>query len=163
MSRADTTQIDLLGQVLTKLKAELGLEDNQCFLAWSPRNPDHIPRSGEWFVTVSPGAGQFEPGEQVPENVSEDWTFDVTIYLRSALDRADEAASALIDVQRGLFLRKHQVLAAMVGWDLDLAQRALVHCLKAGPPQPLEAVGNPHLTMWSLTLTFALPFDWDLS
>lgn len=163
MSRADTSQIDLLREVLTKLRADLGLDANQCFLVWSPRNPDHIPRGGEWFVTVSPGAGDFQPGEQVTGNITEEWTFDVTIYVRSALDRPDEAETALIDIQRGLFARKRQILKAIVGWDLGLAQRALVHCIHSSAPQPLEAVGNPHLTLWSLTLTFALPFDWDIT
>lgn len=163
MSRADTTPIELLGLVLARLRSELSLDANQCFLGYQPLALAELPRGGDYFLAVSPGPGRFEPAEQIAGNVIEDWTFTVTIYARSALDRADEAEQALLHATRGLYERKRQVLAALVGWDSGLAQRQLTYCTQSSGAQLLEKLGSPQTILWALSLEFGLPFDWDLT
>jgi len=149
--------------VLSRLRSELDLEANQCFLAYQPLALSELPRGGDYFLAVSPGGGRFEPAEQVAGNVTEDWTFTVTIYVRSALDRADEAEQALLSATGGLYERKRQVLAALVGWDTGLAQRQLTYCIQSSAPQLLERLGSPQTLLWALSLEFGLPFDWELT
>jgi len=163
MDRPDTTPIALLTAILARLREQLGLDANQCFLAWQPLALEEVPRGGDYFLAVSPGEGRFEPAEQFPGNITEAWTFAVTIYVRCALDRADEAEKTLLNASRGLYERKRQVLAALVGWDLEVAQRQLVYCIRSSGPQLLQRLGGPQTLLWGLTLEFGLPFDWELA
>jgi len=162
MNREDTTPTALLQLVRQRLIDQLGLDEGRCFIGWTPRNPLRIPRGGQWFLAVCPAGGVFEPGEQCPAQLTENWQFDVAIYLRSNLDRPDEIVTALLGEQRGLYAIKKQVLAALVGHDFGTGQRATVTCRRATAPEPVESAGQPQITLWLLVLSFELPFDWAL-
>lgn len=165
MSRIDIDQCTVLKTVTDHLRNELRLNERTCFESLiNPRNASP-PAGGSIFVTVSPGPGDFPPGEQAPGNITEEWSVIVTIWSRIDLDSTGHDEALLRDSVRGLYSLKLQVLKALVGEDLetedgDTFLRQLLHVTGCSAP----ASGNYGGTnMAYLQLQFGISFDWDLT
>lgn len=176
MPRIDVDQSVVLERIVDRLRSALDLTERQCFIALSPQHLPKMPKGGEYFVAVSGGGGQFVEGEQVPGNITEQWSVYVTAYSRIQLDSTDHADSLLMDDGRGLLKMKKRILAALVGQDLtvdteessgssEIAPTFLRQLLFArSATEPGAAELNPgNLQIGVITLEFGVEFDWDLT
>lgn len=166
MARSDVTYNEMIEAILRRLRTELGLNERTCYETLHPTAVS-IPPGGEFFVSVSPGDGEFPEGHQIggAENqCTEDGTIVVTMFSRMQLDGADYAPSMLRDESKGLMEIKRLVLKALVGWDATTADdestflRQLITVLSSTAPMYDEKNGYGFLS-----LTFRAGFDWDLS
>tara|TARA_Y100000310_G_scaffold6676_1_gene7496 strand:- start:5938 stop:6441 length:504 start_codon:yes stop_codon:yes gene_type:complete len=167
MARVNVQQTDVLERIVLRLRDQLSLNDRQCYETLEPLAPPVIPKGGEWFVSVSPGEGEFVPGEQVPANITEQWHVIVTAYTRIKLDPTDHDAKLLRDASRGLLTIKRSVLKAIVGHDLttgsvdspdDTFLRNLLYASRSHKPNydVEKQIG------W-IAIEVVVDFDWDLS
>jgi hypothetical protein len=161
MSRVDVEQSVVIDRILSRLRSALSLNDRQCYQVINPLDPA-LP-SGDFFVTVSPGAGSFPSGEQIPTNVTEEGSIVVTVYVRMRLDSAGHDDYALSDSQRGLYACKRKVMTALVGQDLQNLDgntflRQYLHILSNGRPDVDRKNG---IAWWSFV--FGTSWDWDLT
>jgi len=164
-TRIDVTQSAVLDRLVEFLRAELPLEERSCYLAIEPLSPPVIPKSGDYFVTVSPGPGNFVEGEQVPVNVTEEWSITVTAYTRVRLDSTDHHRQLMLNASRGLIILKRRLLKALVGVDLAIEAngtegflRNYLYAKSATQPQWDEKKG----IAW-IGVDFGVDFDWDLT
>ena len=171
MARIDQSENLILTWVITRLRSELGLDERTCYASVEPLAP-LIPKSGAWFVAVSPEAGYFVPGEQ--KVLSADWQggnttetvqLVVTIYTRMALDSTDHADKRLLDATRGMLERKQQVLAALVGWDLQTTSghemlRSLMYATRSSKPAIVRS-DESGIVLGLLQISFEAVFDWN--
>ena len=122
-----------------------------------------IPPGGEFFATVAPGNGQFPDGEQAVGNVTEETSYQVTVYNRMRLDAVGRDDKLVLESASSLYKLKLRVLKAIVGHDLtndddDLFLRQLLHVTHADRPNYDKDKG----VGW-LTLHVGVPFDWNLT
>jgi len=160
--RIDVTQETVLEAVVDQLRTQLGLNRRTCWETLEPLAPK-IPKSGEFFVTVSPGPGQFVEGEQQVGNITEQWTITVTAYSRIKLDSTDHDEKLLRDARRGLLQAKRKILQSLVGQDIqdpdrDVFLRQLLYAISCSRP---EHDSSKHIA-W-ISLEFGVDFDWDLT
>ncbi len=163
MARVDVTQATVLERMLAYLRSALNLNDRQCYECLQPDAPPRVPVGGECFVSVSPGEGEFIGGEQICENLTEEWTVTVTAYARIQLDSSDHDEKVLRDAGRGLLILKEKILRTLVGQDLitldgDTFLRNLLFAQHATRPAHDRDQG----IAW-ISLTFGVHFDWDLT
>jgi hypothetical protein len=172
MARVDVTQDVVLERILARLRSELGLNERQCYETLDALAPPAIPKGGEWFVAISPTEGQFIEGEQASPNVTEEWGIIATIYTRLALDSTDHDEKLLRDATRGLLVLKKELLAALIGRDLQLESaddtgdtfvRQLIFARTCHRPMILERQGEPRAMLGMLSIDFGIHFDWDLT
>lgn len=166
MARIDTTPATILQRVLARLRDQLSLDANQCYLSTTPDAPV-IPRGGDYFCVVSAGGGRFFEDEQAAGNCTEASLFVVTIYSRVALDRTDEDEEMLLEASRGVFAVKRLVLKALVGHDLadgedDTLLRHWVFARTATAPELLQQAKSPKALLGTCQIEFGAMFDWDL-
>jgi len=159
--RVDVTQTDVLELVVKHLREQLELNERTCWETIEPLAVQ-IPRGGPFFVTVAPGEGQFEPGEQAPRNITEEWSITVTGYTRPKVDSTDHDEKLLRDAARGLLVVKHKILKALVGEDIqnknrDEFLRQLLYAQHSSRPQFDKEKGIG----W-ISIDFGVEFDWDL-
>lgn len=172
MSRVDVDQVQVLTSFVDALRLELPLTDRTCYITLDPPGLASFIPAGDWWVTVSPGEGVFVDGEQVAPNVTEEMTVTVTVYTRLRLDHVGNDTMLILDGLRGLYPLKKKILSAMIGRDLTLPWktdagaetflRALVRVVHSSAPQVAVAKHDASLAIGFVTLTFVLPFDWDL-
>jgi hypothetical protein len=172
--RDDTTQSVAITRIVEKLRELLELDERKCFETLYALTPPQVPASGDVLVTVSPGSGQFPQEEQtpastglddqeIPGNLTEETSVDVTIYIRLRTDAEDHQDYILHDSLRGLFPNKRRVLASLVGQDLLLDSetaflRQPIYAIACSTPEKDDS----HGIGW-LTITFGLDFDWKLT
>ena len=101
---------------------------------------------GDFFVTVSPGGGQFEQGEQSPPNVTEYTDVVVTAYTRIRTDSTGHDQQLLQDLKRGLLTLKRMLLKALVGQWLNPAYnlRQSVYARGSEAPKVLQDCPRRH-------------------
>jgi hypothetical protein len=168
MARVDIQQSDVLQQIVAHLRNTLELPPRRCYEVLEPLAPPLVSASGDYFLTIAPGAGQFVTDEQVGPNFTEEWSIIVTIYTHIHLDSVEQEHQLLVDATRGILGLKKLVLAAMVGADLntpaasggessDVFLRQLIHAISCDRPQ---YDGQKKLS-W-MSMTFGVSFDWDL-
>ncbi len=159
MARADATQTDVLTVIVAKLRSDLTLNERNCFVTLDAMRPPKIPIGGDFVVTVSPGEGVFEEGEQYEDNVTEEWTVIVAAHSRVQLDSANHDQKVLQDATRGLLLLKGKVLASLVGADPaiggDEFARDLIFAQRAERP----AVDDNGMQAY-ISINFGVHFDW---
>lgn len=164
MSRVDVTQAAVLTAVVARLRTALSLNERQCFEVLNPIDPpSKLPPSGDYFLSVAPGAGEFETGEQIAGNCTELWEIIVTGYTRMKLDDANRDTHVLHDADRGLFRIKRDILKALVGQDLQDAEgetflRQWTYVRSAAVPQVSR---ESSIAWWSIR--FGISWDWDLT
>ena len=176
MTRSDVSQIDVLEAIVTRLQEVLVLNDRQCYPVARAQDVPGMPPGGDYWLTVAPGGGSFEPGEQVPAvpvsasgpglpgNVTEDTTATVSIYTRVKLDSTGHDRFLLLDEARGLLSIKRLVLGALVGHDLlnpdgNPFLRNLLYAESCTAPD-LVTIGEGSLPCGRLAITFGITFDW---
>jgi len=166
-TREDTTADAVFDVIVAQLRTELDLDESTCFETLSPLSAPFNPLGGDYFVTVSPGEGQFVHGEQVEDNVSEESNVRVTGYTRIQADDLEKDYSRLHDESRGLLKIKHDILKALCGQDLPLKEdirflRQPLFCTHCTAPDR-GIISDTHLAIAWITLTFGVDFDWDIS
>jgi len=162
MARLDIQQDEVIERIVARLLAYLELGTRQVFETLEPLAPPTIPKGGPYFVTVSPGEGDFIEGEQAPGNITEEWYVTVTAYSRIRLDSTDHDQKLLRDASRGLLILKKKLLAALVGQDItdtggDTFLRQLLFAKRAERPRHDRDKG----IAW-ISVTFGVHFDWEL-
>lgn len=172
MARTDTVQADILERILVRLRVKLGLNDRTCFEVLAPDQPNMVP-GGDFFVTVSPGGGQFEQGEQARSgfgtlaNVTEYSDAVVTAYCRIRLDSTGHDQYLLRDARRGLLFLKKQILSVLVGQDVvldtgDTVLRQTLYVRGVEAPKMLQD-SSAGTYLGAISITFGVDFDWDLT
>jgi len=160
--RQDTTRTAILQWVLDRLRTQLKLSDSQCYLTADAMAPPVIP-PGDFFLTVSPGAGQFVLGEAAVGNLTEHWTFRIRLFVRILRDRSGQDQQRLLDAQRGLFAWQQKVLAALTGADNpDWNLRGWIAPVTASEVQWVQGGRNAELNYLTMTIDFQADFDWDI-
>jgi hypothetical protein len=165
VGRWDTLQATVFDSFLKKLRTSLSLSTSQCYPTLDPSQPV-IPPGGDYWLSVAPGDSTFPPGEQVPTNITEEWSLIVTIYNRMRLDPAGRDTALLTDPTRGLWALKRQVMAALVGEDLvDVGGaaflRQLVFITRASRGEIIQQDAKG-IAVATMHLEFGVSFDWDL-
>ena len=162
MDKVDVTQGDLSTAIVARLQTALGLNDRNCFETIAPDQPNMVP-GGDFFVTVSPGGGQFEQGEQSAPNVTEYTDVVVTAYTRIRTDSTGHDQQLLQDLKRGLLTLKRMLLKALVGQWLNPAYnlRQSVYARGSEAPKVLQDAHAGTL-LGAISVTFGVDFDWDL-
>ena len=169
MSRIDIKQDVVLERVVARLRDQLKMSDRQCYETLDALSPPIIPKGGQGCVAVSAGASTFVTGEQAPVNFTEEWSVTVTVYTRMALDAADHAEKWLRAARRGMLVLKRDVLAALVGYDLEDKDghtflRTPLYATRAHAPVVVERSGERDRTLLGLqSIDFGVDFDWDLT
>ena len=168
-TRIDVTQSAILDRLVDFLRAELPLGERSCYLTINPAAVPVIPKGGDYFVTVSPGPGRFVEGEQVPVNVTEEWSITVTAFTRIKLDSTDHDKQVLLNAARGLIVLKRRLLKALVGVDLAIEAdgaegflRNLLFAKSATRPEHGQWTGGEQMLSW-ISVDFGVDFDWDLT
>ncbi len=166
--RIDVEQSIVLERVVAQLRSALNLGERQVYETLDQNYLPRIPKGGDFFLAISAGPGTFPEGEQIPENITEDWSVFVTGYTRIQLDSTDHAEKILRDTSRGLLTIKRKILAALVGQDLtteegDTFLRQTLFAKSCTQPEVKEPPDSK-LTMQFgiITLEFGVSFDWDL-
>lgn len=162
MARIDVQEADVLLAFRERLKSELALPENRCYLTTEPEAPPKIPRGGDYFVSIALGDSQFVTDNQAPEQISEENTVIVTFYTRVQLDTPDAGERVLLLAARGLLPIKRKILKALVGHDLALPTgetflRQLLFATHAARPRydAQEAIAYQ-------SISFAVDYDVDL-
>jgi len=172
MARVDVTQSVVLQRVVARLRDQLSLDPRQCFESLQAESPPEIPPGGNYFLSVSPGSGQFWPEEQVAGNITEQWGVVVTGYARIQLDSVNHDDRILHDDVRGLLEIKHKILKSLCGHDLltadgDTFLRQVLYATSAGQPQIGSPISNgqPRRDMYIgwISVAFGVDFDWDIT
>lgn len=173
MSRIDVTAIDAVEAIVKLLKDTLALNDSNCYPVARPQDVPKLPAGGDYWLTVAPGGGTFEPEEQVPAtetlpgNVTEESEVTVTAYSRLKTDRTNSDHDLLLEDARGLLSIKRKVLGALVGQDVTDADgntflRQLLFAKTATAPD-LANLAGVEAAFGRIAITFGLVYDWDLS
>jgi hypothetical protein len=169
MTRIDTTESLVYEGVLALLREGFGLNERTCYLTLEPEDATLIPPSGDFWVSMAPGGGQFFQGEQVATNITENTKVRITIYSRMRLDSAGPAEHLMLETTRGLTVLKRKLLAILVNQDMDappqpyssgdvLALRQGIYATSSGRPQMDPKRG---IAWW--TFEFGVDFDWDIT
>ena len=168
MPRADCTEALILAAFVAKLRDELDLNERQCFEAYSPEQPIQIP-GGDYFVTVCPGAGQFDRSFQAGGAESqcvESFEVAVTVYTSVRLDQSAHYERYFYDAARGLASLKQAVLRALTGWDPQITVDGVPsECLRelVGPTRSTAPLYDPERHLGWRTVYFDVMIDWDLA
>jgi len=163
--RIDTTQSLVLQRVVARLREALDLPEGRCYETLEPLADPEIPKGGDFFVTVSPGEGQFDEGMQDGggrAQLMERSSVTVTAYTKIRLDRSDHATHLLQKIHRGVLPLKHKLLAVLAGEDLtdEAGNRLLRHPLYA--LQAWRPRYNRESGIAMIAVAFGTDFDWDL-
>ena len=166
MARIDAGQIDVLNAVVSRLQEVLDLTDRQCYPVAREQDVPSIPVGGDYWLTVAPGDGTFEPEEQVEGNITENAEITVTAYTRIKTDSTGHDRYLLMDNARGLLSIKKNILAALCGHDLattggDVFLRQWLHAKRASAPD-LASAGRDGNVFGVIRVTFGVIFDWRL-
>jgi hypothetical protein len=167
MARVDISQADVLQAILLRLQTALALSDRQCYPVARPQDAPSIPMGGDYWLTVSPGAGNFGPEEQADGNVTEDSDVTVTAYTRIKTDSVGHDTDLLLDAARGLLPIKKAILKALVGHDAVDADgntflRQLLYAQTATAADIVK-LPNTEAAFGRLSITFGLSWDWSLT
>jgi hypothetical protein len=167
MARIDVDKAVVLERVVAQLRSALNLNDRQVYETLSPDFLPKIPGGGEFFIAVSPLPGDFIDGEQIENNITEEWGVAVTAYTRVFLDSTDRDEKMLRDTNRGLFAIKKKILRALVGQDLqtdegDTFLRQLLYARTCRQPDAAETPERK-IPIGRITLEFGVDFDWELT
>ena len=164
MARIDVTQDIVLTRVIERLRDQLELDARHCF---ETDDPDAVqtPRSGDYWVTVYIGPGQFDVPNQIgggAEQLTETIPVIVTAYSRVRLDPVDEGEKTFHSATRGLYVLKAKLLKALVGHDLTDSDgntflRQLLYATRAAVPIVDKAEGRG-----KIAVEFGVEWDWDL-
>lgn len=151
------------------MRSQLTLPEQRCYETLDADSPLVVPPSGEFFLTVSPGAGRFIEGEQAIGNVTEEWIVVVAAFVRIHLDQPGHDLEVLLREGRGMLSVKKSILAALVGHDLlnddnDSFLRNLLFVASASAPRVLERnrESGP-LSLYQMTMDVGVDFDWELT
>lgn len=166
-TRVDTTADAVFDAIVAQLRTALDLNKNTCFETLSPLVAPANPLSGDYFVTVSPGPGEFIHGEQVEDNVSENSNVLIAGYVRIQTDQLEKDYQRLHDDKRGLLTVKHNILKALCGQDIPLTDgnrflRQPIFCTHCSQPDRGTVAGSNY-ELARIILTFGVDFDWDIS
>jgi hypothetical protein len=167
MARIDVDQAVVLERIVARLRSALSLNERQVYETLSPDFLPRIPTGGDFFVAVSPLDGTFIDGEQVEDNITEEWGVAVTAYTRIRLDSTDRDEKMLRDASRGLLTIKKRILRALVGQDLKTDEgseflRDLLFARHCRQPDAAE-IPDGKIPVGRITLEFGVHFDWELS
>jgi len=165
--RVDVTADTVFDIIVAHLRNTLGLDKKTCYETISPLSAPFNPKSGEYFVTVSPGEGNFLPEEQVEDNISEESNVRVAGYTRILTDSLEHDYQRLHDDARGLHTIKHNILKALCGQDLPVTDddrflRQPIFCTHCSAPERGKIQGESY-EIARIILTFGVDFDWDIS
>ncbi len=169
MARIDVTQATVLERIVERLRSELDLPEQRCYETLDADSPLVVPPGGEFFITVSPGEGQFVPGEQAVGNVTEEWRVNVAVFARIHLDQSGRDLEVLLRAGRGMLAIKRDVLAALVGHDLvdddgNTFLRNLLYIMSVAAPRVMErGRESGALTLYQMTIEVGVEFDWELT
>ena len=169
MARVDITQDIVLERIVERLRSELDLSEQRCYETLDPDSPPVVPPGGEYFLTVSPGQGRFVEGEQVAENLTEEWSVVVATFIRIHLDQPGRDTEVLRRAGRGAFAVKKLLLAALAGHDLTDTNgqtflRNLLYATTTEAPHVIEGQRESGpLTLCQMKIEFGVDFDWSVA
>lgn len=166
MARTDITQVDVLASLVLRLQEILELSDRQCYEVARPEDVPSVPVGGDFFLTVAPGGGTFEPQEQAAGNISENTDVYVTAYSRIKTDSTGHDKYMLTDDARGLLAIKKMVLGTLCGFDLldadgDTFLRQTVYAKSSSAPSLVD-LPQSDKAFGSIQITFGVDFDWSV-
>lgn len=163
----DTDESAVFMALVALLRSRLQLDENHCFEQAEPLQGFGRPPSGDYWLTVSPGDGDFANGEFQAgggaEQVTEFNEATLIGYTRIRLDSTDRDTMLLHDLQRGLLPIKKRLLWAVCGKQLvDASGNELLRSLiyaKRG----VKANYDKQETIGWIGIVIGLDYDWDLS
>ncbi len=171
MPRSNAQQTEVLKAIVDHYRTTLSLDNARAFLSIESVSA-RIPRSGDWWLTISPGEGNFDQemiAAGVVEQCTEDSRFIVSGHLRQFLDPTDEDAELLVGNTESLLNLKRTILKTICGVDLlvggNTFSRELISPLSVRAPILYEPIDQEEggLQIAVISVTFGLSFDWDLT
>ena len=161
-----TDQDAVLAAVVRTLVANLSISDRYVWETVIPLEEFGNLPSGDFWVTVSGGAGFFPEEFQAgggAHNLIEFAETLVTGDTRIKLDSTDRDDKLLHDLKRGMYPLKKNLLKALVGQQLydDAGNALLVKLIQArGAENPNH---DRRANIGWVILKFSTPFQWNLS
>jgi len=167
LSPVPTNQDDVLNAVVALLVANLAISERYVYQTLAPLKSIGNPPSGDYWVTVSPGDGDFADGQWQAgggaNTLMELATTIVCGYTRIKLDSTDRDDKLLHELKRGVLPVKKKLLKALVGQQLtDTTGNNLLISLIQARHAETPNYDNDKQTGW-ITLHFATPFQWDMT
>lgn len=164
MARIDIEQAEVLDAIVSRLQTVLELSERQCFPMARATDVPSVPPGGDYFVTVAPGAGVFEPEEQAAGNITEIGEVIVSAYTRIKTDSTGHDRHLLMNDARGLLAVKKLLLEALCGHDPategdDTFLRQWLFAKRADAPD-LVSAGADGIHCGVIRVTFGVSWDW---
>lgn len=158
---------EILKRFETRLRLRLNVPDEMCFVADEARNvfPESMPDRA--YIITSEGSRFNSDADQWRDYLIETQYIDVTCFNRlSAIDDSSRAYSLTSPYETNLFEMKRRVLAALVGWRLDVpdaAPLAIASTVKAHRCGKPEFLSTPDGGIFSafLPITFNVAYSVD--
>ena len=160
---------EILRRFQTRLRTRLNVPDAACFVAEEARNvfPESMPDKA--YIITSEGSSFNADVDQWREYLVETQYIDVTCFNRlSSIDESDRAHSLTSPYETNLFEMKRRVLAALVGWRLELPEDAVlpmiastVKATRCGRPEFLSTPdGGIHAAFLPITFHVSYAVDY---
>lgn len=164
MARINIKQADVQTSLTAALVSGLAIDATRMLEVVDPLRPPDLLPTGDYFVSVSIGEGNFPIDEQGAAQLNENTQVLVTAYTKLRLDNPGSEHELLHHATRGVLFLKKRMLAILAGVDLTtnagadtfLRDRLLIRHASAPNFDPAPGVG------W-ITITCEVNFDWDLS
>jgi hypothetical protein len=159
----DSSQADILDAVERFYSRVLKLPAASLFPSQQPMAPPAGLPGGNFWLTVTVGDGSFPLEEQFPEQLREEVEITVTGFSRVELDEKGRDHKLLKDAERGLLAIKRKILS-IIGQQLKKPDGTpigadRIYARRATRP---EAVSNERDNLGTVSVSFALAFDWEL-
>lgn len=158
----DATQDEVFESIMRFYRGRLKLPTESVYPTIEPLSAPAIPPSGNFWISVALGDGQFPEEEQDDEQLREEIAFTVTGYSRIALDRATRETEFLFAKERGANYIKSRLLL-IVGHQLTDPEGTGIAASRVWARTSHRATYDATQSIGWVGITFGVDFDWHIA